>query len=165
MTSFSGPRARLNGRVEIVESTVIRQVSMLVMLVAPKGPFAEDVALRFERARVLLTRVASAAAACERMAVAMPQVVVVLGAVTGEERDALNDRATAVGALVMYVDPALDEAALQSLVEGAARAAIERSLAREHSSAPAETEATTEPPSAGVDIEVTIEDDDLDSKW
>ena len=148
-----------------MESTVIRQVSMLVMLVAPKGPFTDDVALRFERARVLLTRVASAAAACERMAVAMPQVVVVLGDVTAEERDALNDRATAVGALVMYVDPALDEAALQSLVERAARVAIERSLAREQSSAPAEAEATTEPPSAGVDIDVTVEDDEVDSKW
>lgn len=165
MPSFSGPRPRLNGRVEDVESTVIRQVSMLVMLVAPRGPVADDIALRFERARVLLTRIASAAAACERMAVAMPQVVVVLGAITAEERDALNDRATAVGAMVMYVDPSLDETALQSLVEGAARVAIERSLAREQSSAPAETEATTEPPSAGVDIDVTVEDDDLDSKW
>jgi hypothetical protein len=148
-----------------VDATVIRQVSMLVMLVAPRGPFADDVGLRFERARVLLTRIASVAAACERMAVAMPQVVVVLGNVTAEERDALNDRATAVGALVMYVDPALDEAALQSLVEGAARVAIERSLARELSSASGEPDATTEPPSAGVDIDVTIDDDDLDSKW
>ena len=148
-----------------MESTVIRRLSMLVMLVAPKGPFADDVALRFERARVLLTRAASAAAACERMAEAMPQVVVVLGVVTVEERDALNDRATAVGALVMVVDPSLDEAALQSLVERAARVAVERSLAREQSSAP--VEATTEPPSAGVDVDVdvTVDDEDLDSKW
>ncbi len=146
-----------------MDSTVIRQVSMLVMLVAPKGPVTDDVAHRFERARVLLTRVASTATACERMAVAMPQVVVVLGAISNEERDALNDRATAVGALVMYVDPSLDEAAMQDLVERAARVAIERSLLREQSSTP--EEATTEPPSAGVDIEVTVDDDDLDSKW
>jgi len=156
--------------VEIVESTVIRQVSMTVMLVAPKGPITDDVALRFERARVLLTRVASAAAACERMAVAMPQVVVVLGPITVEERDALHDRATAVGALVMYLDPSLDSATMQELVERAARVAIERSLLREQSSAP--TEATTEPPVGGtmseppgIDIDVTIDDDDLDSKW
>lgn len=162
-----------------MDSTVIRQVSMTVMLVAPKGPVADDVGERFERARVLLTRVASAAAACERMAVVMPQVVVVLGSLTAEERDALNDRATAVGALGMYVDPSLDDAAMQELVEGAARVAIERSLAREQNASPAEgelvtepppsagvdIEAVTEPPSAGVDIEVTIEDDDLDSKW
>lgn len=167
-----------------MDSTVIRQVSMTVMLVAPRGPISDDVALRFERARVLLTRVASAAAACERMAVAMPQVVVLLGGVTLEERDALNDRATAVGALVMYVDPELDDASMQSLVERAARIAIERSLAREQSSTAHETttsppdeattvppaaalDATTEPPgaSAGDDIDVTVDDDDLDSKW
>jgi hypothetical protein len=149
---------------------------MTVMLVAPRGPLADDVTERFERARVLLTRVASAAAACERMAVAMPQVVVVLGNVTAEEHDALSDRATAVGALVMYVDPALEEAAMQEVVERAARVAIERSLLREQASSLTETttqppvsggnlDAVTEPPSAGVDIDVTIEDDDLDSKW
>ena len=157
-----------------MDSTVIRQLSMTVMLVAPRGPVSDDVALRFERARVLLTRSSSTASACERMAVAMPQVVVMLGAVTAEERDALNDRATAVGALVMYVDPALDEATMQELVERAARVAIERSLAREQSVEHPETTterptagagAATEPPTAGVDIDVTIEDDDLDSKW
>lgn len=148
-----------------MDSTVIRQVSMMVMLVAPKGPIADDVALRFERARVLLTRIASAAAACERMAVTMPQVVVVLGGLSMEEREALNDRATAVGALVMYVEPDLDTASMQELVERAARVAIERSLLREQSSEP--DEATTEPPSAGVDVDVdvTVDDDDLDSKW
>lgn len=179
MPSFSGPHALLNGRVRVVDSTVIRHVSMTVMLVAPRGPIADDVALRFERARVLLTRVASAAAACERMAVAMPQVVVVLGSLTAEERDALNDRATAVGALVMHVDPALDDATMQDLVERAARVAIERSLEREQStgktteavteppSAGVDIEAVTEPPSAGVDIDidVTLDDDDVDSKW
>jgi hypothetical protein len=168
-----------------VDSTVIRHVSMTVMLVAPRGPISDDVALRFERARVLLTRISSSAAACERMAVAMPQVVVVLGSVTAEERDALNDRATAVGALVMYVDPALDDATMQELVERAARVAIERSLAREQASEQGETttqpptssadvvtqpptagaETTTEPPASGVDIDVTVDDDDLDSKW
>jgi hypothetical protein len=155
---------------------------MTVMLVAPRGPISDDVALRFERARVLLTRVASAAAACERMAVTMPQVVVLLGSVTLEERDALNDRATAVGALVMYVDPELDDASMQELVERAARTAIERSLQREQSSKAyeattdppdeattvppaANVDAATEPPGAGIDIDVTIDDDDLDSKW
>jgi hypothetical protein len=148
-----------------VDSTVIRHVSMTVMLVAPKGAIADDVALRFERARVLLVRVASSAAACERMAVAMPQVVVVLGTIGADERDALNDRAMAVGALLMYVDPALDDDTMQELVERAARVAIERSLEREQSSKP---EAITEPPSAGVDIDIDVnvdDEDDLDSKW
>lgn len=157
-----------------MDSTVIRQVSMTVMLVAPRGPISDDVALRFERARVLLTRAASAAAASERMAVAMPQVVVVLGAVTAEEREAVNDRATAVGALVMYVDPALDDASMQELVERAARVAIERSLAREQSEPTPDSttqpptagaDTVTEPPGSGVDIDVTVDDDDLDAKW
>jgi hypothetical protein len=159
-----------------VDSTLIRQVSMTVMLIAPRGPQADDVAERFERARVLLTRVASSAAACERMAVAMPQVVVVLGSITTEEHEALADRATAVGALVMYVDPTLDDARMQELVERAARVAIERSLQREQASSEPEAttepptngvdvDAVTEPPGAGIDIDVTVEDDDLDSKW
>ena len=80
----------------------------------------------------------------------MPQVVVVLGSLAADERDALADRATAVGALVMYVDPALDDE-MQDLVERAARVAIERSLSA--SNRAARPPSVTEPPSAGVDIE------------
>jgi hypothetical protein len=136
-----------------VESTIIRQVNMTAMLVGPSGRVADDVAQYFAQARVNVVRVVHAAAACERLAVSMPQVVVVLGTLRADERDALADRATAVGALLMYFDPELDAETLQDLVGRAAQAAIERKLIRDESG-PAGT--VSEPPGA---------DDDVDSKW
>lgn len=136
-----------------MESTIIRQVNMTAMLVGPTGRVADDVALYFAQARVIVVRVVHAAAACERLAVSMPQVVVVLGTLRPDERDALADRATAVGALLMYFDPELDAETLQDLVGRAAQAAIERKMIRDESG-PAG--AVSEPPDA---------DDDVDSKW
>lgn len=136
-----------------MESTIIRQVNMTAMLVGPTGRGADVVAELFGQARVTVVRVVHAAAACERMAVSMPQVVVVLGTLRPDERDALADRATAVGALLMYFDPELDEDTLRELVARAAQAAIDRKLLRDESG-PAG--ALSEPP--GID-------DDVDSKW
>ena len=82
-----------------MEPTIIRQVNMTAMLVGPNGDVADKVAIGFEHAYMRVVRVGHAAAACERLAVAMPQVVVVLGTLRADERDALSDRATAVGAL------------------------------------------------------------------
>jgi hypothetical protein len=126
---------------------------MTAMLVGPNGDVADKVTRGFEYARVRVVRVGHAAAACERLAVAMPQVVVVLGTLRADERDALTDRATAVGALVMYVDPELDDETLDELVARAAQAAIERKLVRDESG-PAGTVA--EPPPT---------DEDVDSQW
>ena len=106
---------------------------MSAMLVSPNGEVADRVASRFEEAHVKVVRVGHAAAACERLAVAMPQVVVVLGTLRADERDALADRATAVGALLMYVDPELDAETLEELVARAAQAAIERKILRDES--------------------------------
>jgi hypothetical protein len=133
-------------------STIIRQITMTAMLVGPDGAAAENVTMRLERARLRVDHVTYASAACERLAVSMPQVVIVLGTLGPDEREALSDRATAVGALVMYVDPELDEETLQELVARAARAAIERKLQRDESG-PAG--AVSEPPGS----------DDVDSKW
>ena len=136
-----------------MESTIIRQVSMTAMLVGPNGRVADDVAEYFALARVRVVRVAHSAAACERLAVAMPQVVVVLGTLRADEREALADRVTAVGALLMYFDPELDAETLRDLVARAAQAAVERKLVRDESG-PAG--AVSEPPGA---------DDDVDAKW
>src|ERR1700712_3964107 len=106
---------------------------MTAMLVGPNGSVADKVAHRFEEAHVKVVRVGHAAAACERLAVSMPQVVVVLGTLRPDERDAISDRATAVGALLMYFDPELDAETLQELVARAAQAAIERKLIRDES--------------------------------
>lgn len=136
-----------------MERTKIRTVSMTAMLVGPNGPVADKVTAGFEQARVRVVRVGHAAAACERLAVAMPQVVVVLGTLHADERDALSDRATAVGALLMHIDPELDQETLDDLVARAAIVAFERKLIRDESG-PAG--AVSEPPGA---------DEDIDSKW
>lgn len=136
-----------------VDSTVIRQVNMSAMMVGPDGDAADKVATKFEQARLRVVRVNQAAAACEKLAQTMPQIVVVLGNLRPDERDALADRATAVGALVFYVDPALDDETLDELVGRAALAAIERKMRRDESG-PAG--AMSDPPST---------DDDVDSQW
>jgi hypothetical protein len=79
--------------------------------------------------------------------------VVVLGTLRADERDALADRATAVGALLMYVDPQLDQETLDELVSRAATAAIERKLQRDASGP------------AGSMSDAPGADDDVDSKW
>ena len=140
-----------------MEATVIRHVSMSAMLVGPNSEVADKITGRFEESNVKVLRAGHAAAACERLAVAMPQVVIVLGTLHSDERDALADRATAVGALLMYMDPELDDETLDDLVARAAQAAIERKIPRDESG-PAG--GITLPPDALPDDE-----DDVDSRW
>ena len=128
----------------------MRRVSLIAVLIGPKSAVADTVATSFERAFVRVLRFEAAAAAYETLAVAMPQVVVVLGTLAGDEHDALADRTTAVGALLMYVDPQLDTATLDGLVARAAKAAFERKTLRDEA-APAGTPSL--PP------------EEIDSKW
>lgn len=50
-------------------------------------------------------RVAHAHAACERIAVLLPRLVVVPAAMHSADLDMIEDRATAVGAIVLHLDP------------------------------------------------------------
>ena len=50
-------------------------------------------------------RVAHAHAACERIAVLLPRLVVVPAAMRPAELDMIEDRAAAVGAIVLHLDP------------------------------------------------------------
>jgi hypothetical protein len=50
-------------------------------------------------------RVAHAHAACERIAVLLPRLVVVPAAMRSDELDMIEDRAAAVGAVVLHLDP------------------------------------------------------------
>ncbi len=50
-------------------------------------------------------RVAHAHAACERMAVLLPRLVVVPAAMRSLELDLIEDRAKAVGAVLLHLDP------------------------------------------------------------
>lgn len=50
-------------------------------------------------------RVAHAHAACERMGVLLPRLVVVPAAMRAADLDLIEDRAAAVGAVVLHLDP------------------------------------------------------------
>jgi hypothetical protein len=110
-----------------VDSTVVRNLSTTAVLIGPQASVARVAAI-FEAAYVRVVSAPNARAAGESLADVMPQVVVVLLRLETDERAALADRATAVGALVMYVDPELDEETLDELVNRAVRTALERKL-------------------------------------
>lgn len=86
----------------------------------------------FEQKRIVTLREDTIAAACERIAVDMPHVVLALVPPRDDaERDALAERALAVGALVVHLDPVMDAATFNEILENTVRAAIERKLLRE----------------------------------
>ena len=117
------------------------------MLIGPADGVARVAAL-FEAAHVRVVSERHARAAGERLADVMPQVVVVLSRVEADERAALADRATAVGALIMYVDPELDTETLDELVNRAVRTALERRLKAQEAEAKADAADAADPPSS-----------------
>jgi len=143
---------------------------MTAMVIGPEGRMADHVEARFEAAYVSVVRIYNAVSACEALAIAMPQVVLVLGSLRPDERDALADRATAVGALVMYVDPQLDLETVEELVSRAAQAAVERKILRDESGPAGSLESVTARPAALPASTVrppglSGDDDEVDSKW
>lgn len=75
-------------------------------------------------------RVGHVAAACERIPVVMPQLVLVSTTLRPEEEEMLGERCVAVGAEVMRLAPETDAEALDVLLDDAAKAALVRSLRR-----------------------------------
>jgi hypothetical protein len=149
-------------------STIVRRVNITAMFLGPSCAAADLIASCFEEAYVRMARVATLAEACERLPEAMPQVVVVLGSLRAEEHDALADRATAVGALVVEIAPLLDDATIAELARRAAKAAIDR-MSMSGEAAPTRPPpaalpdaAPTRPPPAAVS---EPPDEDVDSKW
>jgi cytosine/adenosine deaminase-related metal-dependent hydrolase len=113
------------------DSTVYRHLDTSVLMVGGSTASADICAAAFETVRIRVIRVANLAAANEQIPEMMPQMVVVLDQLKPEEREALNDRAKAVGALVLDVDPTLDETTRDEILEHAAKAAFERGLVRD----------------------------------
>ena len=73
-------------------------------------------------------RVHHVAAACERIPVQMPQLIVVPSTMTAEDVEKLEDRAVAVGADVMKIAPDVDPGALEPILDGASKIALLRAL-------------------------------------
>jgi hypothetical protein len=124
----SRSRLRYGGR---VESTVYRHLDTVALVVGENADLAARCAEVFEAVQIRVVRVGHVAAACERLPIAMPQIVVVLGALGERDRADLVDRATAVGALMFDLDESLDAETLGTLLDRAANAAIERGLVRD----------------------------------
>jgi hypothetical protein len=101
------------------------------MVVGPSGPNADRVTAALEQARVKVVRVGSAPVACEKLASAMPQVVILVAPQLAPMRADLADRAEAVGAVVVDVDPALDGEAYEDVVNEIITTAITRKMERD----------------------------------
>lgn len=115
-----------------MEATLIRTRALSALIVGATGINVLRVVTAFERRRIVTVRADDVASACERTVVDMPHVVLVLVPPRNQaERDALADRALAVGALLVEVDPYLDEATFQQVLEDTVHAALERKLVRE----------------------------------
>lgn len=76
--------------------------------------------------RVLI--VGHAAAASERIPVVMPKVVIAMSSVKPEDREALSERAIAVGAQLLLLDDDAKTADIGPIVRDAAEAALDPRL-------------------------------------
>jgi hypothetical protein len=114
-----------------MDRTVVQHRVMNAVVVGPDGPTAARVASGFARVGVIVERVDDAKSACDKIVRKMPEVVLILEAPRSDLRNALAERAAAVGALLVHVDPELDEQTFEELVDRTARAALERRLRRE----------------------------------
>lgn len=75
-------------------------------------------------------KVGHVAAACERIPVVMPQLVVTTTALNAQDAETLNDRCVAVGAEIIKITPGQDLRALAVQLKDAANMALIRALRR-----------------------------------
>lgn len=141
-------------RFEALDATVIRQRQLSALIVGATGLNVLRVVTAFESKRIVTLREDTIAAACDRIAVEMPHVVLLLiPPVDAAEHEALNDRALAVGAFVVHIDPALDAESFKEMLESTVARAIEKKLQREAAESQARAIGASEPP------------DELDAGW
>lgn len=116
------------------------------MVVGPSGPNADRVTAALEQARVKVVRVGSAPVACEKLAAAMPQVVILVAPQIAPLRADLADRAEAVGALVVDVDERLEGDAYEDAVNEIITTAITRKMERDDVEPTSRAVGASEPP-------------------
>jgi hypothetical protein len=113
------------------ESTVYRHLDTVVLVIGPEDDIVAQCRAALEKVMVRVIRVGHVAAACERLPVAMPQVVIVVGEIPKAARETLLDRATAVGAELFDIDPATPNDKLPAVFDKAAVLAMERASVRD----------------------------------
>jgi len=116
----------------VVKRDTIQRVAtptaIIVGVVEPLATVCND-ALSAGGLRVL--RVGHVAAACERIPVVMPQLVIVSTTLRPEDTDMLTDRCVAVGADIIKVAPdSAADGAVRATLKEAANMALIRSLRR-----------------------------------
>jgi hypothetical protein len=114
-----------------VESTVYRHLDTSALIIGPESDLAKRCKTHLEEVQVRVVRVLDIGEAFQHIASVMPQLVVVLCSMKDDERGQLSDRTTAVGAITVQIDPNIDEPTLDTLLDRAAQAAIDRGLTRD----------------------------------
>lgn len=112
------------------QQTLQRVASPTAILVSVPEPLATTVADLLADGGLKVLRVGHVAAACERIPVTMPQIVVISTTMRAEDADSIVDRCVAVGAEVLKLEPEIDAAALKKALKEASNMAIVRSLRR-----------------------------------
>lgn len=139
-----------------MDATLIRSRPLSALIIGATGINVLRVVTAFERRRINAVRCDDIASGCDRIAVEMPHVVLVLVPVPSEaERDALADRTLAVGALLVHVDPHADEAAFQEILEQTVERALQHKLIREQAEVQTLAAGATD----------TLPTEDLDDGW
>jgi hypothetical protein len=111
--------------------TIQRVATPTALLVGVAEPLAASCTGALADGGLRVLKVGHVAAACERIPVIMPQLVVVTATLRQEEADMLADRCVAVGAEILKVAPDVTvDAALKSTLKEAANMALIRSLRR-----------------------------------
>lgn len=114
-----------------MDSTVYRHLDTAALIIGPESELAQRCKAHLEQVQIRVVRVLDANEALSHVAQVMPQLVVVLGELPEEERAPLSDRTLAVGAITVQIDPDIDVETLETLLDRAAQAAIDRGLTRD----------------------------------
>ncbi len=117
-------------RRHVKRETIQRVATPTAILVAIPDDLAATCSETLADGGLKVLKAGHVAAACERIPVVMPQLVVVTTALRPEELETLNDRCVAVGAEVIQLAQDSDRRALTVMLKDAANVALIRALRR-----------------------------------
>lgn len=108
--------------------TLPRQRETTAMLVGLPRAIGDECAIVASMLGLRVVVVGHVAAACERIPVVMPKLVIALSKTTPEDRDALGERTIAVGAELLLLDENSKTSEIGPVVGEAAQAALDPRL-------------------------------------
>jgi hypothetical protein len=111
-------------------ATIQRIATPTAILVGLPEDLAADCIETLSDGGLKVLKVGHVAAACERIPVVMPQLVITTTALNAHDMDTLTDRCVAVGAEMIKIAPDPDRGALTVQLKDAANMALIRALRR-----------------------------------